>query len=511
MGHWYAGHVRGTFETEQAAEACLQGLETFFPIYLKKLRGDWRESQPEQLREVLFREHAFVLGSWHLWGKDDAMFDGPPLVSRLGRELVIYFDGCHHRDDFVDIFGPTLKHAGATSLDGGLASHISVYFEVADPSVENLARYVSAGANWAAPAEPTITKLQRRKASQVLGGLDQFFDGRQAIDGGGRDYFECFGPGRGEFEELVSLQHHLFWTDGVYGGMYIPFDGDPTRLQKYFSQRAFRRYRIVWCTERPFAELRALSNPGPCSECGGRLLPGWPTPDEPFAAAECTSCHSRPSLETLDRGDPESKFSAMMRRAAGEVREREAEQGPQGIVKEVNDSVTDTIELLPRDAARKEQAERLVKDLLADGFSLAGYFDVIGVDGVQITLLVDANRKILGAVMETDAKGTYPELCVQSEEGHDFWVTNLAGAYWSGSPETVERVVKQELETVGLAKLAEGKWPLEARRAIDLDVAPKVVVEAYRKQAAWMKGEPLVILGEVFRQLTESLEGDHDN
>ncbi len=502
MGHWYAGHVRGRFETEQAAEACQQRLEMFFPWYLDKLCNDWSSSEPEEFREVLLREHHFVLGARGRWGKDDAMFDGPPLVSTLGRELVIYFEGCHHRDNFVDIFGPTLQQAGATSLDGGLATHISVYFELADPSAESLARYEAASADWAAPADSAMTKLQHRKAGEVIAGLDAFFDGREAIDAGGRDYGECFGPGRGEFEELALLQHLLYWTDGVYGGMYIPFDGDPDRLQTYFSQRAFRRYRIVWCTERPFAELRALSDPGQCAECSGALLPVWPTPDEPFAAIECPGCHSRPSLDMLDpSGKPRSKLSLMLQ-AAGELRktqEREPEQGLQGILTQVNAAVSEAIKLVPRDAQRTEEAERLVQALSADGFSLGGYYDVIGVDGVQITLLVDADRRIFGAVMETLAKGAYPELCVQSEEGLEFWVTNLAGAYQSGSPETVERVVKEELDTAGLARFADERWPQEARRGIELGDAPAVVVDAYQKQVAWMKGNPFAILGEIFR------------
>jgi hypothetical protein len=510
MGHWYAGHVRGTFETEQAAESCRQSLETFFPVYLDKLRGDWRESTLEDVRDVLLCEHDFAVGSRHLWGKDDAMFYGLPLVSRLGRELLIYFDGCHRRDDFVDIFGPTLKLAGATSLDGGFATHISVYFEVADPSAESLARYEDA--DWATLAEPAMTSIEREKAQQVVAGLDAFFEGRGAMDEGRRAYEECFGPGRGVFEELVCFQHHLYWTDGVYGGMYIPFDGDSARLQSYFSQGAFRRYRIVWCTDRPFAELRALSQSGPCSECGGALLPTWPTPDQPFAAVECTRCNSRPSLETHDQsGDPESRFSVLMRQAAGDIEERREEAVPevQGILKEVNDSLSDTIELLPRNDPRNKEAERLVNDLMADGFSVAGYYDIVGVDGVQVTLLVDTERRILGAIMETDSKGIYSEFCVQSREGNEFWVTNLAGAYWSGAPEMVERVAREELDSVGLAKLVGEKWPLEARRVLELDEAPTVIVKAFQKHAAWMKGEPMVILGEVLRQFAE-LDGPQD-
>lgn len=298
MGHWVARHVRAKFESEDEAVACALRLEAFLPVYVETLRSS-EGSLSAELQETLRRNFGFVSGADLYWGKDGAMFEDPTLVSRLGSEVMVYFDGCHSSDDLREFFAPTFELAGATTIDGGGGTYVSIYYETAFPYDDALESYKASGADWAQATDPNRTKNQGIHTHATIKCLSAFFAGRSNINSGG-EYVCCFGPGRGHFEELESSEYLLFWTDGVFGGIHMPFDGDMERLQKFFSKPAFRRSRFQWCSHTPFAELRALRELGPCASCGGRLFPRWPDVEGAFAAVKCVTCGLRPELATLD-------------------------------------------------------------------------------------------------------------------------------------------------------------------------------------------------------------------
>ncbi len=290
MGHWLARHVLARFETVEQAEACRRNLARFFPIYLDRLHREWSGLTEDELASMLRRDYAFVLGETPYWGKDGAMFEYPPLVSQLGEELIIYFDGCHRGDDFVALFGPTLKLAGATSLTGGAGTHVSVFYEFAAPSSKSSTACAGPAALPRNP-KPEHTLRARHESARALRRLENCFADGVTLTV--VSYQECFGRGRGEFEELETFKYH-YWSNGVFGALSIPFDGDLALLQSFFSKDGFRRYRVRLGAA--FEEIQALKSLAQCSACGGERVAAWPTDEESFAEAICTGCEVRSLL-----------------------------------------------------------------------------------------------------------------------------------------------------------------------------------------------------------------------